>query len=155
MRKPIVFLCIFFLIVASAGFVCAQQKKGTAKEAVALVEKAMAYYKANGRTKAFAAFDDPKGAFVKNELYIFAIDWKGVILSHGANKKIINKPTWELRDSEGKFFMQDMVKVAQTKGKGWVDYKWTNPVTMKIEQKSSYVQRVPGEELLLGCGIYK
>jgi cytochrome c len=60
-----------------------------------------------------------------------------------------------LKDADGKYFMREMVKVAQTKGTGWVDYKWTNPVSKKIEHKSSYVKRVGNENLLIGCGIYK
>jgi cytochrome c len=43
--------------------------------------------------------------------------------------------------------------VAKTKGTGWVDYKWVNPVSKKIEPKSTYIQK--GDEYFLGCGIYK
>ena len=78
-----------------------------------------------------------------------------MILAHGANEKLINQPTANLKDSEGKLFMIEMVKTAQTKGKGWVDYKWSNPVTKNVEQKSSYVEKIDNENLLIGCGIYK
>jgi len=128
---------------------------GSAKEAINLVNKAVAYYKANGQEKAFKVINDMKGPFINKDLYVFAIDWNGVIVAHGANHKLINKPTMNLKDSEGKLFMREMVQVAQTKGNGWVDYKWTNPVSKKIEPKSSYVQRVAGKDLLIGCGIYK
>jgi signal transduction histidine kinase len=144
----IVVACFLACGIAYAGM-------GTAREAMTLVDKAVAYYKANGKDKAYPEFNNKTGQFVNRDLYIFVIDWNGTILAHGANEKLINKPTWDLKDADGKYFMREMVKAAQTKGTGWVDYKWTNPVTKKIEQKSSYVKRVGSENLLIGCGIYK
>ena len=145
-------------IIMVAGFLAcgiAYAGMGTAKDAMALVDKAVAYYKANGKDKAYPEFNNKSGQFVNKDLYIFVMDWNGTLLAHGANEKLINQPTGDLKDSDGKYFMREMVKVAQTKGTGWVDYKWTNPVTKKIEQKSSYVKRVGNENLLIGCGIYK
>jgi cytochrome c len=145
----VILAAIFFAsCIAYAG-------AGTAKEATVLVDKAMAYYMANGKNKAFTEFNNKNGQFVNKDLYIFVLDWNGTILAHGATAKLINQATGELKDSEGKYFMKEMVKVAQTKGTGWVDYKWTNPVTKKIEQKSSYVKRIGNENLMIGCGIYK
>jgi len=46
-----------------------------------------------------------------------------------------------------------MVEVAKGKGKGWVEYKWPNPVNSAIESKASYVERV--DDMLVGSGIYK
>ena len=43
--------------------------------------------------------------------------------------------------------------LAKTKGKGWQDYKFTNPVSKKIEQKSAYIEKV--DDLIVGCGVYK
>ncbi len=137
-------VCFFVLGLTCVAFA---QERGTAKEAMAVVDKAIAYYKANGKAKAFAEFNNKKGQFLKKDLYIFIIDWTGTILAHGANEKLINQPTVDLKDSDGKSFMREMVKTAQTKGTGWVDYKWTNPVTKKIEQKSSYVRKVDTENL--------
>jgi len=154
MRKVFVAACVcaFILVAAGIGFA---QERGTPQEAIDLVNKAVAFYKDNGQEKAFTAFNDTKGQFIKKDLYVFVIDWNGTILAHGANKTLINKPTADLKDSDGKLFMREMVNVAKTKGKGWVDYKWVNPVSKKIERKSSYVQRVEGKDLLIGCGIYK
>jgi cytochrome c len=147
MRKLLVSLLVslFFVGVAFAG--------GTDKEAISLVEKAAAYMKANGKEKAYSAFNDQKGKFVDRDLYIFVFDFNGVMKSHGANEKLIGKNLAELKDAEGKFFVQKMVEVAKKDGKGWVDYQWTNPVTKKIEPKSSYVQTL--DDVFLGCGIYK
>jgi cytochrome c len=126
---------------------------GSADEAKALVEKAAAFVKANGKDKAYGEFNQQKGKFVDRDLYVFVFDFNGTMLSHGANEKLIGKNLVELKDAEGKFFVQKMIEVAKKEGKGWVDYQWTNPVSKKIEPKSSYVQKL--DDVFLGCGIYK
>ena len=146
-----VLIAVLICLVA-AGFVYASEK-GTSKEAQVLVGKAIAYYKANGKDKAFAAINDPKGQFVKKDLYVFAFDFNGVCLAHGANKALIGKDLSQLKDSNGKLFITEMSQGAKTKGKGWQDYNWTNPVSKKIEPKSSYY--VKEGDIYFGCGIYK
>ncbi|MFA5180762.1 MAG: cache domain-containing protein [Syntrophales bacterium] len=140
------------ICLLATGLIYAAEK-GTAKEAQDLVDKAIAYYKANGKDKAFAAINDPKGQFTKKDLYVFVIDFNSVMLAHGANKALIGKNLSELKDSKGKQFTYEMTQGAKTKGKGWQDYYWTNPTTKKIEAKSSYYQREG--DMYFGCGIYK
>ena len=60
MRKACAAILIVFLVVS---FAYAQQF-GTAAEANALMKKAVAYLKANGKDKAFEAFNNKKGDFV-------------------------------------------------------------------------------------------
>ena len=64
MKKGIVLITVCLFVFGSLGFAFAQER-GTAKEAVDLVHKAMAYYKVNGKAKAFPAFNDKKGQFIK------------------------------------------------------------------------------------------
>ena len=109
--------------------------------------------KANGKEKAFAEFTNQKGKFIDRDLYIFAVDFKGLTLAHGGNQKLVGRDMYGLKDADDKFFIQKFIEVAKTKGNGWVDYKWSNPLTKKIENKSTYIQRV--EDYFLGCGIYK
>jgi signal transduction histidine kinase len=47
------------------------------------------------------------------------------------------------------------VATAASKGEGWIDYEWVNPASKKVEPKSTYVERVPGENLFVGVGIYR
>jgi cytochrome c len=136
-----------------AGGVHASDEHGTANEAMALVKKASEYVEANGKEKAFADFNNSKGQFANKDLYIFVIDASGKMLSHGANAKMIDKNVIDLKDADDKYFIREFVNVANTKGKGWIDYKWVNPVNKAIEIKSSYVER--HADLIIGCGIYK
>jgi len=58
-----------------------------------------------------------------------------------------------LKDPDGKAFVKEKVELAQTKDKFWQDYRFTNPLTKKIEPKSMYVEK--REDILVACGIYK
>ena len=126
---------------------------GTAGEAEALVKKAISQIKADGKDKAFAEINNPKGKYVDRDLYIFVYDLKGVCVAHGFNQKMIGKDLSGMKDKDGKSYVQERIEIAKTKGKGWQDYKFTDPVSKKIEQKSAYIERV--DELIVGCGVYK
>ena len=141
----VVLIGIFWGSLAFAG--------GTADEAKGLVEKGVAYVKAEGKEKAFAEFTNQKGRFVDRDLYIFVVDFNGITLAHGGSPKLVGKDMRELKDADGEYFIKKFIELDKTKGNGWVDYKWGNPVTKKIEPKSTYIQRV--DDYFLGCGIYK
>jgi len=127
----------------------------TQDEAKATVEKAMAYWKANGKDKAIAEFNNPKGQFVKGDMYIHAQDFNGIMLANGGNPKLVGQNHLEVKDSTGKAFVKEQIEVAKTKGSGWVSYVWTNPATKKLQPKTAYVHKVEGENIFIGCGIWK
>ncbi|KQW91723.1 histidine kinase [Massilia sp. Root418] len=129
-------------------------EKGSANEAVAMVKKAVALIKSDGKEKALAAISDPANKdFHDRDLYIYVYDLNGVAVAHGVNPKLVGKNLLDMKDNEGKAMIQEMVKVAKEKGSGWVDFKWPNPVTKAVEAKSGYVERAG--DLLVGSGIYK
>ena len=127
--------------------------RGTAGEAKAMVEKAASFMRAFGSERALAEFNKNPGRFTDRDLYIFVSDMNGTILAHGANKTLIGRNIIELKDIDGKYFIKQMLLIARTKGSGWVDYKWNNPSTNKIETKSTFLQRVGS--YLICCGVYK
>lgn len=128
--------------------------KGSKEEAVAMVKKAVALVKSEGKEKAFAAFSDPANTtFHDRDLYVYAYDLNGVALAHGNNPKMVGKPLIGLKDNEGKPMIKEMVDLAKSKGSGWVDFKWPNPVTKAVESKSGYVEKV--DDMFIGSGIYK
>ena len=143
----------FLLFSAQTGFAA---DNGTADEAKALVEAAIAKIKSDGKENAFKAFESKNGGFIDRDLYIFVFDMAGLTLSHGTNKGLIGKNLvkMNLKDPDGKKFIDAFIATAKTKGEGWVDYKWVNPTTKKIEQKSSFVKKVDST-MFVGCGIYK
>ena len=141
---------IFLATLVSVAFA---EDHGTAPEAEALMKKAVAYVKANGKEKAFAEINNPKGQFVDRDLYISVYDFTGKCLAQGANAKMIGKDLMDLKDPDGYEIVKERLKMAKTKDKFWQDYKFTNPLTKKLEPKSTYCERVG--DIVLACGIYK
>ncbi|GAB3538546.1 cache domain-containing protein [Noviherbaspirillum agri] len=143
------------LCAAFIGTAACAAERGTADEASTLVKKAVAYLKANGKDKAYAAFNDPKGQFVDRDLYIFVYDIKGFnqAIGNGNATRMVGKNLLEMRDAHGKYIIKSFIELADSKGKGWVDYKWPNPVTKSVESKSSYIEKV--DDVIVGAGIYK
>lgn len=153
MKKLIATVIGVSFLVLIIGNISFAAQFGTAPEAEALVKKAIQLIKTDGKEKAFAEINNPQGKFVDRDLYIFVYDLNGKCVAHGFNKKMIGKDLFEMKDSDGKYFVKERVEIAKTKGKGWQDYKFTDPITKKIEPKTAYVERI--EDLIVGCGIYK
>ncbi|HXX56866.1 MAG TPA: cache domain-containing protein [Thermodesulfovibrionales bacterium] len=129
------------------------EKKGTKAQAEAMVKKAIEYIKANGREKAFAEISNPNGKFVEGDLYVFVYDFNGKCLAHGANAKMVGKDLINMKDPDGKEYVKERIGIAKSKGQGWQDYKFPNPVTKQIEHKTAYIEKF--EDILVGCGVYK
>lgn len=128
-------------------------ESGSQDEAIAMVKKATALMKANGKEKAIAEYHNPSGAFRDRDLYIFVIDMLGENHANGANPRLVGKNTFDLKDADGKLFVRELIDVAKTKGNGWVNYRWPNPASKVIQQKSAYVEKLG--DLVIGCGIYR
>ena len=121
--------------------------------AIVLVKKAAAFYKVNGAEKLIEEASNPNGQFVQGAFYVFVMDMNGLMLAHPVNASLIGGQTIALKDSDGKYFIKEMAVVAKEKGAGWVDYKFKNPKTNEVADKSTYVERM--DDLVAGCGVYK
>jgi len=127
---------------------------GSADEAVAMVQQVIASIKANGKDKTLAEVNNTaSGKFRDRDLYVTINDLGGKNLAHGANPKMQGKDLIDLKDADGKYFMRERIELAKTKGKGWQDYKFVNPVSKQIEPKSMYFEKY--DDMIINCGIYK
>ncbi|HJV01333.1 MAG TPA: cache domain-containing protein [Burkholderiaceae bacterium] len=124
----------------------------TKADAEAMVRKGLVYLKANGRDKTFVEIDRREGQFVDRDLYLVVYGMDGVVRAHGANAKMIGKNLMEIKDVDGKPFVKERVELAKKKAPFWQDYKFTNPISGKIEPKSMYC--VPEDDLIMCGGIY-
>jgi cytochrome c len=152
MRRVSLFLLVSLLAlvqpVGAAEF-------GTKAEAVAMVKRAQEMYKTAGPEATFKAVTDKSVAtFHDRDLYPFIYDMAGVNVAHGAKPALVGKNLIGLKDQGGKLLVQELRDVARDKGSGWVDYKWPNPITNKIEEKSSYVEKM-GDNYWVGVGVYR
>jgi signal transduction histidine kinase len=148
--KALITSVAFAAIIASGA---QASDKATAAEAEAMVKKAVAFIKQNGAEKAYAAFNDKKGPFTDRDLYIVVYGLDGKCLSHGANEKLIGKDMSEAQDVDGKYYIKERLDLAKAKQSFWQDYKFTNPVTKKIEPKQMYCEKLDG--VAVCGGIYK
>jgi len=153
MKKLVMIGMVVMVMFGFAGNGFAAGKHGTAAEAEALVKKAIALAQAKGKDAAFAEINNPAGQFTKGDLYVFVYDMTGKCVAHGQNAKMIGKELIDMKDADGKEFVKERVEIAKTKGSGWQEYKFTDPLTKQIEQKRAYVER--HEDLIFGSGIYK
>ncbi len=150
MKRLWISVIVVGFVVASFGVAVAASNSDEAK---AMVEKAAAYYQANGKEKALKEFNNPKGPFVKGDLYVFAYDMSGTIIAHPVNPKLVGINTLETPDVDGKMWRKEGMEMVKKSGAAWVDYKFKNPVSGKIEQKTTYLKKVG--DSVLGCGAYK
>lgn len=144
------------ILTASFGLITpgfAAGTHGTAEEAVAMVQKVIAYMKANGKEKTLAEVNNLNGQFRDRDLYVTINSLQAVTLAHGANAKMQGKDLIDLKDADGKLFMRERLELVKAKGKGWQDYKFVNPVTKQIEPKAMYFEKY--EDVIINCGIYK
>jgi len=151
MKKSLIAVLCICLLFGSVAY--AASEGGTAEEATALVDKAVALMQESGIDKAIWAFNDTAGDFVMKDLYIFVVDMSGTVLSHGAKAELIGKNLMSLQDTDGKFIIKDMIEMAKTKSEGWIDYKWENPMTKSIGNKSTYFYKF--KDTLVCCGVYR
>ena len=121
-------------------------------QAVALVKRGVEHVRAVGAEQALQDFHNPKGGFVEGEGYIYAFNRGGVLLASPFRPDLLGVDQSEHVDHDGKKYVREILRIAQTMGKGWCDYRSTNPVTHRPDAKSAYIERA--DDLIIGCGIY-
>ena len=131
---------------------------GTKDEAIAMVKRVQEQFKKGGPELTFKAVSAKSTKeYHDRDLYPFIYDMKGsnkgLNVAHGARPALIGKNLIDLKDQDGKYLIREMVDVANGPGSGWVDYKWPNPITNKIEDKSSYIEKMG--DYFVGVGAYK
>lgn len=136
-----------------APLVAREAAQASAETARSMVKEAAAYLRSQGRDAALRMFNDPKGIFTRGELYVFAFDLNGRLLANPHTPENIGRDLRVLPDARGKLFRQEFLDIALSRGSGWVEYTYRNPVDGNLHGKVSYVEKV--DDLILGCGVYK
>jgi signal transduction histidine kinase len=139
--------------LVSLGSSAFADDNATKDDAVKMVKEGIKFIKAHGNEKGYAEVSHKGGQFTDRDLYLVVYGLDGVVHAHGANEKMIGKNLIELKDVDGKAFVKERVELARSKGVFWQDYKFTNPVTKKVEPKSMYCEKL--DEVAVCGGIYK
>lgn len=143
-------LCTLLWCAVAANAIGAEF--ATKAEAEAMVKKAVAAISANGRDKSYAEFNRKDGPFTDRDLYIVVYARDGVVMAHGANPRMLGKNLMEIKDIDGKAFIKERMELARTRPSFWQEYKFTNPVSGKIEPKAMYCE--PLGDLVVCGGVY-
>lgn len=122
---------------------------------VDVVDEAADLIKRNGK-QAFTQIRDPLGDFNYLTTYVFVIDSKGTDLVNSVFPGFEGQNVLNLKDSEGKYFIKDMMKALDSTDTIWIEYMWPQPRHATPTKKSTYVRKVSqGEEVYyVGSGIY-
>ncbi len=152
MLRKLVLTLTAWLLAATATFASADH--GTRDEAVAMAGRAIAMLATDGLDATIAAVHDPDNAtFHDRDLYVIIFKLDGTNLAHGIRPELAGKDLSGLKDQDGKHVFVEMRDIVMAGNTGWVDYKWPNPTTKAIENKSTYVAAF-GDGMLIGVGIY-
>ena len=90
------------------------------------------------------------------ELYLFVNALDGIQLFHAITPENEGKSRLGITDVNGVLVIEDMIAIAKTRGSGWTEYHWQNPVSGNVEAKRSYVKAavMDGREVFVGAGYY-
>jgi len=59
----------------------------------------------------------------------------------------------DMKDVDGKEFIKERMELANSKGKFWQEYKFTDPDTRKVLPKEMFCEKV--EDMVVCAGVYK
>jgi signal transduction histidine kinase len=122
---------------------------------VDLVTNAVAEIEMRGEA-AFRLFHDPTGPYLAKDAYIFVVDMDGIELANPAFPSLRGRNLLDLKDTQGKPVVREMLELVNTRGFGWVDYMWPKPGESVSTRKSAYVSRamLGDRPVLVACGVY-
>jgi methyl-accepting chemotaxis protein len=127
-------------------------QQGTADEALALMERAIAYRQQttpDGFVRGVTAAE--QGLFDR-DMYVFILDRNGTYLAFAGNAAKVGTRVQDIAGIDGQGLINAIVAQA-SREPGWVEYDITNPTTGTVQTKMSYVQQV--DDVFVGCGVYK
>src|ERR1700730_6065827 len=100
MRRNLIFGALVCAAMAVTGAALAQAKFGTAAEAKALLEKAVAELKTN-EAAALAKFNKTDGGFRDRDLYVFCYDMNTSKFTAHTNQSLLGTDVKALKEKDG------------------------------------------------------
>ena len=126
-----------------------------AQEVEALVNKAAALIDAEGKA-ALSEFRTKGTEWFHGDTYLFAYDLKGNVLLNPAFPAREGTNVSGQKDANGKLFHDAIIRTAESKGSGWVDYMFPKPGETRPSQKWAFVKavKIDGVPGLVASGFY-
>ena len=95
-----------------------------------------------------------KNVDIVDNNYLFLIDTDGNILINRTIPQYVGKNIKDIDDNLTKSTIKMLLASMKSKESDYVTYKWLNHKTNKIEDKYSYVKKIPDTNWILGSGFY-
>ena len=152
MKKTIIPLFIIIALALPFPLLMAADHP-TKEEVVTFVEEGLTFAKKHGKEAFLNEIMNDNGIFKRGELYFYAYDFEGTVLSHGSESNLVGKNLIDFEDKSGFKLITALRDTAATGG-GWVEYYWDNPVTNMMEKKLGYVTKLD-DTCWFGSGTYE
>ena len=92
----------------------------------------------------------------QDDLYAFVVDLKTKrFVAHGFTPRLIGTDFKSLLSTDGKPIGEDILKQMKVHETGEIAYLWRNPITGQNEYKRTFLQRVNGYVVAVGCYAIK
>ena len=143
-------VCAAILVPAMAAMAPSwAAESGTAEQAKAMLEKAVAEVKAD-EAQALEKFNAAEGDYKMADLYVFCADAKSGEMT--AHPTLMGKNVNTIVDVNGKKLGEEMATTAKEGTIAEIDYMWPRPGTTEPVEKHSYYT-IAGAQLC-GVGFY-
>lgn len=160
MKKVVV---VALAVMASAILISSASAESTAREkCVAKCKEAVQLINDKGLDAAFTVVNSKDGGFAWSGSYLFIVDFQGKQLASAMFPQHNGQSIIGMKNKDGRMVIQEFIDVAKTKGEGWLEYLWPNPEEMKkpaeqriSSKKTTYVLRVPGQDLFVVAGVHE
>ena len=124
-----------------------------AEQAKAMVARALEYMDEHGTPSLIEKVNADAPEFHEGEFYVFVLDSAGTIVAHPIDPQWVGMDDQTGRDADGNAFLARMATAAADSPDGsWFNYRWPNPVTKEVSNKSSWI--VMRDSHVVGVGIY-
>jgi len=156
LKKIITGIGIIFISAALFSFPRynpATHSEITKEQLQGFVEECKAFALIYGKKEALLEIKKKNGLFQRGELYIYAYDFKNVVLSHGLNTGLIGSDLSNLKDPNGKKIITEMSGILKKQKSGWLKFHWFHPQTGEVKPKLGYFTIVDNT-WWIGSGIY-
>jgi signal transduction histidine kinase len=139
---------VLLFVASNAGI--AAGKGGTAEEAKAMLERAVAAVEED-KAAALEAFTAGTEGFRDRDLYVAcssAVD--GTVTGHGADPALVGQSIYDTADATGKKFGEEFHAVAREGEFNVVEYVWPRPGETEPVPKTTYVTKVRDQVCIVG-----
>lgn len=117
-----------------------------------MVKAAISTGEVHGAADMFQQISNPRGPFVRGELYLWAYDMKGNVFAHGHNIAYIGQNRIDWKDSRGRFRNREMLSAAEKSGSGWIEYDEDG--TEKEAYFETFTDPRTNKKYVVGGGFY-